>query len=84
MEALRAKHPPSKTDFFLSKTRLTLFLSPKLIFFFSLGYTYERSAIEGWLQNNENSPLLNQMKLVKSFLIPNLVLKKLITDWQVP
>jgi len=44
------------------------------------GNTYERSAIELWLQGNDTSPLTNA-KLKSKNLISNMSLKKLIREF---
>lgn len=43
------------------------------------GVTYERSAIEQWLEDHTTSPLTNQ-ELKSKNLIPNLSIKKLIAE----
>jgi len=45
------------------------------------GHTYERSAIEKWLETNNTSPL-NNSPLPAKTLIPNHNLKSQITDWK--
>jgi hypothetical protein len=44
------------------------------------GQTYEKSAIEEWLKNNEKSPLTGK-NLANKKLIPNFVMKKLINSF---
>jgi hypothetical protein len=43
------------------------------------GHTYEKSAIEKWLKNNNTSPR-NGEPLESTIIIPNINLKKLIQD----
>ena len=43
------------------------------------GFTYERSAIEHWLQNNDRSSPMTNAPLQHRRLVPNQVLKNLIT-----
>lgn len=46
------------------------------------GYSYEKSAIEEWLQNGkETSPMTNEA-LAHKFLIPNRVLLQLIQKYK--
>lgn len=45
------------------------------------GYTYDRRAIEQWLEVNNNSPLTN-MSLPNKNLIPNLMLLSAIIEWK--
>ncbi len=45
------------------------------------GFTYERSAIENWLDKNDRSPMTNQQFLHKN-LNPNNVIKQIITALQ--
>jgi len=44
------------------------------------GHTYEKLAIEMWLQNHDTSPLTN-MKLYAKTLLPNQVFKQLVQDY---
>jgi len=44
------------------------------------GHTYERSAIEAWLQKHSTSPKTGE-ELPAKMLIPNYALKSLIQDW---
>lgn len=41
------------------------------------GYTYERSAVQCWLQNHETSPVTG-VKLAHTRLVPNVVIKSAI------
>ncbi|XP_057453645.1 U-box domain-containing protein 35 isoform X2 [Lotus japonicus] len=45
------------------------------------GYTYDRKAIEKWLQENDNSPMTN-MALPHKNLIPNYALVSAILEWK--
>ncbi|CAK8564787.1 unnamed protein product [Lathyrus sativus] len=45
------------------------------------GYTYDRKAIEKWLEENEKSPMTN-MALPHKFLIPNYTLLSAILEWK--
>lgn len=45
------------------------------------GFTYERSAIEAWLKNNDRSPMTNAV-LPNKNLSPNIVIKNIITALQ--
>ena len=45
------------------------------------GQTYERTAIEAWLERNDTSPLTNAMLRSKA-LIPNVVLRQTIHQWE--
>jgi hypothetical protein len=42
------------------------------------GFTYERSAIENWLESHDHSPMTNE-KLSHTNLNPNLVVKQILT-----
>ena len=44
------------------------------------GQTYERKAIEYWLQSHDTSPVTN-IKLQSKNLIPNLIIKKLVKEY---
>jgi len=44
------------------------------------GHTYQRSAIEQWLETNSTSPKTNK-ELPSKQLIPNLALKSVIRTW---
>jgi hypothetical protein len=44
------------------------------------GQTYERKAIEYWLQNHDTSPVTN-LKLQSKNLIPNFVVKKIVREY---
>ena len=43
------------------------------------GYTYEKSAIERWLQDHDRSPMTN-IRLRDTRLIPNLKLQEIILE----
>ncbi|KAL9321626.1 hypothetical protein ACSQ67_009679 [Phaseolus vulgaris] len=45
------------------------------------GYTYDRKAIDKWLQENDNSPMTN-MALPHKHLIPNYTLLSAILEWK--
>lgn len=45
------------------------------------GYTYDRKAIEIWLEENENSPMTN-LPLPNKILIPNYTLLSAILGWK--
>ncbi|KAK2410407.1 U-box domain-containing protein kinase family protein [Trifolium repens] len=45
------------------------------------GYTYDRKAIEKWLEENDKSPMTN-MALHHKFLIPNYTLLSAILEWK--
>ena len=45
------------------------------------GYTYERAAIEGWLQDNSVSPVTGDF-LAHMRIVPNVLVKNLINDTQ--
>ncbi|CAI8595827.1 unnamed protein product [Vicia faba] len=45
------------------------------------GYTYDRKAIETWLEENEKSPMTN-VALPHKFLIPNYTLLSAILEWK--
>ena len=45
------------------------------------GYTYERAAIEDWLQNNSVSPVTGDF-LAHMRIVPNVLVKNLINDTQ--
>ena len=45
------------------------------------GQTYERDAIENWVQSHNTSPLTNAM-LPHTGLIPNIALRKAIEEWR--
>jgi hypothetical protein len=44
------------------------------------GNSYERPAIQQWLQTNDRSPCTNEMLADKTIMIPNHALKKAIED----
>ena len=44
------------------------------------GYTYDRWAIEKWLQENDNSPI-TKLPLTDKNLIPNFSLLSAIVEW---
>lgn len=44
------------------------------------GYTYERSAVEGWMTNNSHSPMTGA-KLEDTKLVPIIPLKNAIQEW---
>jgi hypothetical protein len=46
------------------------------------GHTYERRAIEEWLKGHNTSPLTG-LEMESKDLVPNIVLRSLIQDWQV-
>ena len=41
------------------------------------GHTYERSAIEKWLNNNEQSPMTREI-ITRNSLVPNIALRNII------
>jgi len=41
------------------------------------GHTYEREAIEGWLENHDTSPMTNH-DMLHSYVFPNIALRKVI------
>lgn len=45
------------------------------------GYTYDRSAIEKWLEKNDKSPMTS-MLLPHKHLIPNYTLLSAIVQWK--
>lgn len=45
------------------------------------GYTYDRNAIEKWLEENDKSPMTN-MVLPHKHLIPNYTLLSAILEWK--
>ena len=45
------------------------------------GQTYERTAIETWLERKDTSPLTNA-KLRSTALIPNVVMRQTIHQWE--
>ncbi|CAN4097237.1 unnamed protein product [Withania somnifera] len=45
------------------------------------GYTYDRKAIESWLQNNDNSPVTH-LPLPHKHLLPNYTLLSAIKEWK--
>ncbi|XP_058721929.1 U-box domain-containing protein 35-like [Vicia villosa] len=45
------------------------------------GYTYDRKAIEKWLENHDKSPMTN-MALPHKYLIPNYTLLSAILEWK--
>jgi hypothetical protein len=45
------------------------------------GHTYERSAIEKWLQANTTSPITSE-GLDRSCMLPNITLRKAIDEWR--
>ena len=44
------------------------------------GFTYEKSAIEGWLRCKQTSPKTNEP--IEATLVPNFNLKALIAEWR--
>lgn len=45
------------------------------------GFSYEREAIEEWLNMGRDTSPLTNLKLKHKFLIPNHTLRSLIQDW---
>jgi hypothetical protein len=45
------------------------------------GYTYDRKAIEEWLEENDTSPMTN-MPLPNKNLIPNYTLLSAVVEWK--
>lgn len=45
------------------------------------GYTYDRRAIEKWVEENDNSPMTN-LALPNKNLIPNYTLLSAIMEWK--
>lgn len=45
------------------------------------GYTYDRKAIETWLQENDKSPMTN-MELPHKNIIPNYTILSAIMEWK--
>ncbi|CAF3370054.1 unnamed protein product, partial [Rotaria sp. Silwood2] len=43
------------------------------------GFTYERTAIEKWLQSNDRSPMTNEILSHKN-LNPNLIVKRILAS----
>lgn len=43
------------------------------------GFTYERSAIEGWMARKKTSPMTNE-ELPHCFLIPNLNMRSMVQE----
>ena len=82
-ESLTAMQPPPKSKTFddeLLHCPITsdLMTDPVMT---ADGQTYERSAIETWLKNNNTSPLTGN-QLADKRLMPNRLVKKLIADYQ--
>ena len=46
------------------------------------GFTYERTAIERWLEDNDTSPMSREEVSEDMELYPNIALKNMIRDWE--
>ncbi|CAF4197825.1 unnamed protein product, partial [Rotaria magnacalcarata] len=68
-------HQAMLLDNLVCPIALTIFTDPVIA---ADGFTYERSAIERWLTNNDRSPMTNQV-LPNKLLNPNTVIKQIIT-----
>ena len=50
--------------------------------FIADGHTYERRAIERWLEDNDTSPMSREEVSEDMELYPNIALKNMIRDWE--
>ena len=69
------QQPP---DSFVCPVTLKLFVDPVIC---SDGHSYERVAIEDWIEKKGTSPITNQIFTTKE-VIPNITLRKAVEDWK--
>ena len=65
-------------DSFVCPVTLTMFVNPVIC---SDGHTYEKVAIERWLENSSTSPITGQTLETKT-VICNITLLKALEDWK--